>query len=301
MEEADSMQEVEKRTQAQSRYTSLANSKADIEESRGNFVVNRPEIDEDGVFKKVSIKPVAISKYVESFIRSPYQFFMSATISKKSFCANIGLNPEEVAIVDVPRSPFKPENRKVEFCNTRWLSYKSGLEDELAVIKEIDRIMSENSEHKGLILTSSKNRCYQILNNLSEENSARIIICHSKNPGGKTQDDMIKKHAESSNTVLLSSSLWEGVDLKDDLSRFQIIAKVPYPNSTENWVKKKMNLFPFWYRSVAMTKLLQGTGRSVRNMQDWAKTYMLDSNIEHMLLHNKHLVPRAYCDMLNLI
>ena len=81
MEEADSMQEVEKRTQAQSRYTSLANSKADIEESRGNFVVNRPEIDEDGVFKKVSIKPVAISKYVESFIRSPY------TISKKSFCA----------------------------------------------------------------------------------------------------------------------------------------------------------------------------------------------------------------------
>ena len=97
------------------------------------------------------------------------------------------------------------------------------------------------------------------------------------------------------------ASLWEGVDLKDDLSRFQIIAKVPYPNSTENWVKKKMNLFPFWYRSVAMTKLLQGTGRSVRNMQDWAKTYMLDSNIEHMLLHNKHLVPRAYCDMLNLI
>ena len=260
MEEADSMQEVEKRTQAQSRYTSLANSKADIEESRGNFVVNRPEIDEDGVFKKVSIKPVAISKYVESFIRSPYQFFMSATISKKSFCANIGLNPEEVAIVDVPRSPFKPENRKVEFCNTRWLSYKSGLEDELAVIKEIDRIMSENSEHKGLILTSSKNRCYQILNNLSEENSARIIICHSKNPGGKTQDDMIKKHAESSNTVLLSSSLWEGVDLKDDLSRFQIIAKVPYPNSTENWVKKKMNLFPFWYRSVAMTSFAMACG-----------------------------------------
>ena len=40
MEESDSMQEVEKRTHAQSRYTnsSLANSKADIEESRGNSI-----------------------------------------------------------------------------------------------------------------------------------------------------------------------------------------------------------------------------------------------------------------------
>ena len=301
MEESGLEVEVEKRAHAEARYKSLANSKTDIEESKGNFVVNRPETDGDGNFKKISIKPVAISKYIQSFIRSPYQFFMSATISKKPFCANIGLDPEEVAIVDVSCSPFKPENRQVEFCNTRWLSYKSGPDDELAVIKEIDRIMSHHAKEKGLILTSSKNRCYQILNNLSEENSQRIIVCHSKNPGGKTQDDMIKKHTESGNSVLLSSSLWEGVDLKDDLSRFQIIAKVPYPNSTENWVKKKMNLFPFWYRSVAMTKLLQGTGRSVRNMQDWAKTYMLDSNIEHMLLHNKHLVPKAYCDMLNLV
>ncbi|MDI1495577.1 MAG: DNA Helicase [Cenarchaeum symbiont of Oopsacas minuta] len=301
MDETGSEHDVEKRAHLEARYKSAANSKADIEESRGNFIVNRPERDDDGNFKRVSVKPVAISKYVESFIRSPYQFFMSATISKKTFCANIGINPEEVAIVDVKRSPFKAENRKVEFCNTRWLSYKSGLEDEIAVIQKIDRIMSDNARYKGLVLTSSKNRCYQILNNLSEENSKRIIICHSKNPGGKTQDELLEKHAESKDSVLLSSSLWEGVDLKDDLSRFQIIAKVPYPNSTENWVKKKMKLFPFWYRTIAMTKLLQGIGRSVRNSQDWAKTYMLDSNIEHILLHNKQLVPKAYCDMLNLL
>ena len=47
---------------------------------------------------------------------------------------------------------------------------------------------------------------------------------------------------KESDGVLVSSSLWQGVDLKDDLARFQIIAKTPYPNYTEKWVESKMEM-----------------------------------------------------------
>ena len=104
--------------------------------------------------------------------------------------------------------------------------------------------MSIHSE-RGLILTSSIPRCQKILQNLSPKNATRIRICHSRNKDGKSQDDIISEHATDPTGVLLSSSLWEGIDLKDDLSRFQVIAKVPYPNYTEKRTKAKMNKFPF--------------------------------------------------------
>ena len=38
---------------------------------------------------------------------------------------------------------------------------------------------------------------FEILENLSEENKKRIRICHSFNPNGKTQDQVVQEHADS--------------------------------------------------------------------------------------------------------
>jgi|TARA_B100001540_G_scaffold21134_1_gene17429 Rad3-related DNA helicases len=99
---------------------------------------------------------------------------------------------------------------------------------------------------------------------------------------------------------LLSSSLWEGVDLKDDLSRFQIIAKAPYPMLSETRTKIKMQKFPLWYKAQTIMKLLQGFGRSIRDKNDWADTYVLDSAAHELLLYkeNRKMVPHAYHDII---
>ena len=98
----------------------------------------------------------------------------------------------------------------------------------------------------------------------------------------------------------MSSSLWEGVDLKDDLSRFQIIAKVPYPNYTEKRTKAKMSKFPLWYTSQTLTKLLQGFGRSIRSDDDWAKTYVLDTSVNNVFFKGQQMIPKAYYDVLGM-
>jgi ATP-dependent DNA helicase DinG len=282
----------------ESRYEKMANSHAEIFSNKDNFVVNDPFRDERGNFRSVSIKPLDISKYVKTFFDIEHQVFMSATIDKDSFCENAGLESSKVGFVDTPRSPFPPDRRRINFLNTKKLSYSASNDDELAVIKKIDEIMLQHAVERGLILTSSEKRCIDIRNNLSEKNRRRIRICHSRNENGMTQDEMLQEHSLDEDGVLLSSSLWEGVDLKDDLSRFQIIAKVPYPNLSEKRTKIKMQKFPLWYKSQTLTKLLQGFGRSIRSEDDWAVTYVLDSAASDLLMQSKQMIPRAYQDVL---
>jgi len=282
----------------ESRYEKMANAHAEIFLNKNNFVVNDPYNDERGNFRSVSVKPLDISKYVKTFFDIEHQIFMSATIDKASFCENAGLEPSKVGFVDTPRSPFAPDKRRINFLNTKKLSYSASKDDELAVIKKIDEIMSQHADERGLILTSSEKRCLDIRNNLSEKNRRRIRICHSRNENGMTQDEMLQEHSFDEDGVLLSSSLWEGVDLKDDLSRFQIIAKVPYPNLSEKRTKIKMQKFPLWYKAQTLTKLLQGFGRSIRSEEDWAVTYVLDSAASDLLMQSKQMIPKAYQDVL---
>jgi len=282
------------------RYDRTAQAKVDILTDKDNFVVNDPVKDFNGNFKTISVKPIDVSKFANSFFETDYQLFMSATIDKSSFCENMGLENDDVAFVDTPKSPFPIDHRKIDLLNVRRLSYGSTEEDEIEVIKAIDRILDEHSDERGLILTSSIPRCQKILRYLSPKNTKRIRICHSKNKDGKTQDEVITEHASDPTGVLLSSSLWEGVDLKDDLSRFQIIAKVPYPNYTEKRTKAKMNKFPLWYTSQTLTKLLQGFGRSIRSNDDWARTYVLDTAANNVFFKAQQMIPKAYYDVLGM-
>ena len=277
-------------------YERFARVRSEISSDLGNFIINEPEYKKEE-FKSIIIKPLDVSKYVKEFFITPFQIFMSATINRDSFCQNMGFASEEIAFVDTPRSPFPLENRKVEFLNTARLSYKSPIVDENRIWLKIDEILSRHKNQRGLILTSSRVRCENIVKNLSSKNKSRLRICHARNPDGKTQDDVIKEHTNSKDGVLISSSLWQGVDLKDNLSRFQIIAKSPYPNYTEKWVELKMERYPLWYPSQTITKILQGFGRSIRSKQDWATTYVLDSAVEPLLNNSKNLVPRSYYDV----
>ncbi|MFB5636962.1 MAG: helicase C-terminal domain-containing protein [Nitrosarchaeum sp.] len=303
IKESDSYQkepDYESIARLERRYDRAAQAKIDILTKKDNFVVNDPVQDLNGNFRTISVKPIDVSLFANSFFTTEYQIFMSATIDRFSFCENMGLKQDDVAFIDTPKSPFPIEHRQIELLNIKRLSYGSTEDDELEVIKTIDRIMDEHSTERGLILTSSIPRCQKILRYLSPQNTRRIRICHSYNKDGKTQDEVISEHAADPTGVLLSSSLWEGVDLKDDLSRFQIIAKVPYPNYKEKRTKAKMDKFPLWYTSQTLTKLLQGFGRSIRSEDDWAKTYVLDTAANNVFFKAQKMIPRAYYDVLGL-
>ena len=91
----------------------------------------------------------------------------------------------------------------------------------------IDNLMTLHRNHKGIIHTTSYKQLNFIKENISQINKCRLL---ETNPDIQ-RDEVIAEHVKTIKpTVLISPSLYMGLDLKDDLSRFQIITKVPYPD-----------------------------------------------------------------------
>ena len=84
-------------------------------------------------------------------------------------------------------------------------------------------------------------------------------------------------------TVLLSPSMSEGVDLKGDASRFQILCKVPYPYLGDKLVKKRMYKWKWWYPLQTAKTIVQSVGRMVYVIEDKEYSinlfYNLDSEV----------------------
>ena len=86
----------------------------------------------------------------------------------------------------------------------------------------------------------------------------------------------------------------EGVDLKDDISRFQIICKVPYPYLGDKLVKKRMYKWRWWYPLQTAKSIVQSVGRSVRSAEDHAVTYILDDDWNRFFSKNSHMFPEDF-------
>lgn len=278
------------------RLEGVVNARRDINHNADNFIMQEPEFDNQGNLSRVSAVPLDISEYTRDLFDSSIQVFMSATIDKDNFSRSVGI--DGCAFVDVPESPFPAESRRVEFRDVARLSSRSPESDEIRVAADIDGIMSRHADSRGIIMTSSKARCYNLLKRLSRQQARRVQLAHSRNEDNSSLEEVLAAHADTRNGVLLSSSLWQGIDLKGDLSRFQIIEKCPYPYLGDSRVAAKNRADRGWYVYQTIIKILQGLGRSVRDTDDHAVTYVMDASVHDLLRRHRTMVPAAYHDVL---
>jgi len=154
---------------------------------------------------------------------------LSATIlDAKAFCSSVGLKYEDVKVIRVG-SNFPVKNRPIHALGVAYLNYNNLQKTEVktTIAHAIDKIMTAHKEWKGIIHTTSYEQLNFIKQNISKINQRRLL---ETNPDVE-RDEIIDEHFKTSKpTVLISPSLHLGLDLKDDLSRFQIITKVPYPS-----------------------------------------------------------------------
>jgi Rad3-related DNA helicase len=101
-------------------------------------------------------------------------------------------------------------------------------------------------------------------------------------------------------TVLLSPSMTEGLDLRDDLSRFQIVAKVPYASLADPYVKTRMELDPDWYQLQTALTLVQALGRSVRSSDDHAISYIIDGDFARFMSQAQSILPDWWLDSIEI-
>jgi Rad3-related DNA helicase len=257
--------------------------------SEDNWVLNIIEPYNDRSARKFEFKPVDVGPYANELLFSMGDkiLLMSATIVNKDvFCKSLGIKEEDVAFLSID-SPFPIDNRPVYYTPVGNLS-QGTLDSTLPnVVEMVKLLLDQHKGEKGIIHTHT----FKIANYIKEHLKSRRILIHDS----LNRDEIIAKHISSpKDTVLLSPSLSEGIDLKDDLSRFQIICKIPYPYLGDKLVKKRMTKDTQWYAYQTAKTIVQSAGRSIRNEKDHAVTYILDNNWERFFRQNSDMLPDSF-------
>jgi Rad3-related DNA helicase len=215
---------------------------------------------------------------------------MSATIlNNKAFCNSIGLSLDDVKFIQV-KSDFPVEHRIIYPLNIAYLNYSNlqSIDIMSKISMAVDNLMSMYKNDKGIIHTTSYEQLTFIKYNISKENARRLLITDPE----IQRDEIIFQHTSTTKpSVLISPSLHTGLDLKDGLSRFQIITKVPYPSKGDRWTNAKRESDVEWYYWQTALRLIQAYGRSIRSKDDWAKTYILDSAFGYFIKKNRNMLP----------
>jgi Rad3-related DNA helicase len=234
-------------------------------------------------------KPIVVGSYCREMLFSYADrvLILSATILDQDvYCESVGINPSEVEFLRIP-SPFPVENRPVHYMPVGSMSARS-IEGTLPKIAEAVRILLDHhKDDKGIIHTAN----YRVAKYLVQALGASRLLIHD----AENREDIIKLHTVSKRpTVLLSPSMMEGVDLANDLSRFQVLCKVPFPYLGDASVQRRMELNPAWYSYQAVKSVVQAMGRSVRHQDDWAHSYILDSDWSRFYQNCQKMFPDEF-------
>jgi Rad3-related DNA helicase len=195
---------------------------------------------------------------------------MSATIlDREAFCQSLGIPADEVDFLSLP-SPFPAENRPIIELPVGPMNAKEIDNTLPKMAKVVKELLDSHPDDKGIIHCHT----FKIAKYLWQYVEGDRLLIHETHD----RDEVLQKHMQSDKpTVLLSPSMSEGVDLRDDCSRFQIICKIPYPYLGDKVVKKRMTKWPGWYPLQTAKSIVQAVGRSIRSVDDHAVTYILDA------------------------
>jgi Rad3-related DNA helicase len=155
------------------------------------------------------------------------------------------------------------------------MSYKNKHDTFPTLAKDVEAICDNYKDKKGIIHTHNFEIAKYIMYHASRGLKKRLFFQEDFS----NKDEMLAKHAKSKNGIIIAPAMHEGLDLKDDLSRFQIICKIPYPSFKDNeQLKIRMQLSQDYYNWLTSLKLVQSYGRSVRSDEDFADTFVLDAD-----------------------
>jgi Rad3-related DNA helicase len=245
--------------------------------------------------KKLILKPI----YVKDFV--PHVLFkwgariliLSATILDwETFVDALGLEElrkkGKVRYIPVP-STFPLKNRPIHFYPCGNLGFRTYAQDLPRVIAGIERVLELHPNERGIIHCHS----WKILDAIRKAIPSGRLICQTQND---SREGLLYALESSKNGVIVAPAMHEGIDLKGDLSRFQIIVKVPYPHAKDPQIERRMTLDPAWYTWQTALKLVQATGRSVRGPDDWAITYVLDSGFSQFYYKASRILPSWFTE-----
>ena len=252
-----------------------------------NFIVSYTE-DQFSGFTKFTFQPRNLGNAAEMFLLKygKRKLLMSGTIyDKHHFCKVNGLNEEETVFIRMPSS-FPSQAcpiivKRAALSNNSFRNFEENFDHTLHAIK---RAMAIYHNVRGLIHAPS----YEVAHRIQRALESDRILSHTP----ETFKSVLEYFQDSSegNAILISPTCYQGIDLKYDRARFQIIIRVPYPNAGDAFMKDLFENNPPAYTYEALVTFGQMLGRPMRAPDDWGHTILLDSRFPDFIKQNAKLL-----------
>ncbi|MCZ7405132.1 MAG: hypothetical protein O8C67_09415 [Candidatus Methanoperedens sp.] len=194
--------------------------------------------------ERIRFEPVTVGRFLDNLIwwRGQKILLMSGTIFPEIFVEEAGLTNKVCEYKEIP-STFPVENRPIFY----WPAGKMSRDNKEATIpkmvEKIVYIIAKNKESKGFVHCNSYDIATKLYNGLrimpkTDLPSGGLWLQDRDNREGSLKQWMASKEP----SLFFSINMVEGIDLKDDLTRYQICAKIQYPFLGDKRVKARMSM-----------------------------------------------------------
>lgn len=209
---------------------------------------------------------------------------LSATLGdKQQLCKELDVDESEVLFIETG-TPFTPGKSPIIVMPELNMGYANIQNTLPKMAKLVEDIVAGHEGERGIIHSATYKLQEELFRRASPKLRSRYIcrdmdLLSSVKFARKIPNaTLLERHSARTDSILLSPSMMEGVDLYDDLSKFQVILKMPWASLGDPKVKAKSEIEPGWYANQVWVHLMQASGRSTRNEEDESVTYILDAS-----------------------
>lgn len=213
---------------------------------------------------------------------------LSATIGRKDI-EQLGLGKRRVLYIDC-QSPIPSGVRPIVIQGNTSVN-RNNMEQAVPILaQQIQDLADKHKGQKGVIHAT-----YQLASMLASHLTDSRFLFHNKE-NKREQYELFRESPPGGGRILVASGMYEGIDLPEDLGRWQVIAKIPWPSLGNPAVKHLADLDPEWYLWEVIKTTIQACGRICRTPEDYGITYCLDKSFWRMYYDGKHLLPQWFLD-----
>jgi Rad3-related DNA helicase len=263
-----------------------------IKKTSTRNIVKNPTSDEELTFNCLE-ESYMMNSYFHQY--TGFTILMSATFSDpREYMRNMNIKGAKYikmeSLFDFSKSP-------IYYYPKRRMSYKHIDKNRDWLYAKINEIIEKHEGERGIIHSVSYDLTKKINENLTPKNRKRVFVYSGTEEKRKVLDMM----KISKGKIIMGPSLTTGLDLYDDLARFLIFVKTPYPSLADRFIKTKMNINPLWYKWQTVISIIQGLGRPIRNKEDWCVSYYLDGALSDLIHNNRNLFSQELLNRIKII
>ena len=254
-------------------------------------------IDKESVPDHVVIEPISAVGLAEKLLfRGIGKVVLtSATVRPKTLhmmgignTANIQGNGELV-IEEYP-SPFDSSRRPVIWVPTVRVQFGMTVGDIRRWIAQIDNVIRQRQDRKGVIHSVSYARAREIMGGSEFRD---IMIIHDKRSLAYSITTFKKRNPPA---ILISPSVSTGYDFPYDQCEYQIISKVPFPDTRSPSIKARTKHDPEYSYYITMQQIVQASGRGMRSEDDQCEVFIVDDNWQWFSYKWRKFAPKWFTE-----